>query len=123
MTTPTTVSPWLTKTERRYCRPCGQDVVSKPRLRVAGLGLVAVVVLVLAMIGFSALIGPFIMFTVPLILAAGFAIGPLVRLVSEPPSCPLCHRELIFASRRDVALRAERARPHQAAPVGDMKAA
>jgi hypothetical protein len=83
-----TVAPWLLRTERRYCRPCGKDVVSRPRLRLAGPALLAVVALVLVMVGFSALIGPFIMFTAPLILLAGFAIGPLVSLIAEPPSCP-----------------------------------
>jgi hypothetical protein len=74
------------------------------------------------MIGVSALIGPFIMFTLPLILIAGLAIGPLVRLASEPPSCSLCHRELIFASRGEPLARSAPARPRRA-PVGDMKAA
>lgn len=92
-------------------------------MRLAGLGVVATTALVLAMIGFSALIGPFIMFTVPLILVAGFAIGPLVALASEPPSCPHCRRELVYASREDASRRAERARPRPPLAVGDMKAA
>jgi len=119
----TTLPSWLLRSEARYCRPCDRDVVSKPRLRLASLGLVGVIALVLALIGFSALIGPFIMFTAPLILVAGFAIGPLVSLVSAPPECPHCHRELVFESRRDATLRTERERTRAATPMGDMKAA
>lgn len=108
--------------ESRFCRSCDRQVNSKPRVRFAPLGIAFVTALVLAMIGFSALIGPFIMFTVPLILIAGFAIGPLVALANEPPTCPHCERELVYASRNEVMRKIERAQPRRA-PVGDMKAA
>lgn len=114
---------WIVRSETRYCRPCGRQVLSKPRARFAALGVGGTVALVLALIGFSALIGPFIMFTVPFILAAGFAIGPLVSLATEPPACPHCHRELVYASRDELVRRIERARPRASIAVGDMKAA
>jgi hypothetical protein len=119
----TALPSWLLRSDARYCRPCDRRVVSRPRPRFAGLGIAGTVALVLVLVGFSALIGPFIMFAVPLILAAGFALGPLAALASEPPSCPHCRRELIFGSRRESLLRAERTRAHGTAPVGDMKAA
>lgn len=108
--------------ESRFCRSCDRQVTSKPRLRFAPLAIVMVTALVLVMVGFSALIGPFIMFTVPLIMIAGFAIGPLVAIANEPPTCPHCERELVYASRNEVMRKIERTRPRQA-PVGDMKAA
>lgn len=105
----TTLPLSLLRTDARYCRPCDRDVVSKPRLRFAGLGIASIALLVLVLIGFSALIGPFIMFTVPFILLAGFAIGPMVSLATAPPECPHCHRELIYVSRPHRARRIERA--------------
>jgi hypothetical protein len=111
----------MLRNESRWCRSCDRQVDSKPRLRLAGLGIAATTALVLVMVGFSALIGPFIMFTAPLILIAGFALGPLASLASEPPSCPHCHRELLFASRPVATRRI--ARVHAAAADGVMKAA
>lgn len=114
----------------RYCRPCGEDVVARARPRGTGVGLVLVTLSTLALIGFSALIGPFIMFTAPLILLSGFAIGPLVSLIDAPDVCPLCARELRFASRLEATHHAnakERAVRHSrttaARATGDMKAA
>jgi hypothetical protein len=117
----------------RYCRPCQKEVVARARPRFASLGLVLTIALTLALIAFSSLIGPFIMFTVPLILLAGFAIGPLVSLVSTPDTCPECRRELPFATRleathreneRERQARTERTpRATAAAASGDMKAA
>lgn len=86
----------------RYCRPCGTEVVARPRARFSGVGLALVITLTLVLIAFSSLIGPFIMFTVPLILVAGFAIGPLVSLVTAPDTCPECRRELRFATRTEA---------------------
>jgi hypothetical protein len=122
MTSPSASLPaFLLRNESRWCRSCDRQVESKPRFRLAGLGIGATTALVLVMVGFSALIGPFIMFTAPLILVAGFALGPLARLATEPPSCPHCHRELIFLSRPETSRRI--ARVHAAAPEGVMKAA
>lgn len=116
---------WMIRIDRRYCRPCGRDVTSRPRARLAGVGVVAVVALVLVLIGFSALIGPFIMFTVPFILLAGFAIGPLVGLATAPALCSICGRELVHHGHE--AARAI-ARPRPAVPrhpgaASDMNAA
>ena len=93
----------LRSSSARYCRPCQKNVVSTPRVQFAGVGLVGVVLLTLALISFSALIGPFIMFTLPLILVAGFAIGPLVSLVTAPETCPHCARELSFTTRIEAS--------------------
>ncbi len=113
----TTVPSLLVSTERRFCRHCARIVLTKPRARFASLGITASVALTLALIAFSSLIGPFIMFTVPFILLAGFAIGPLVALASEPPTCSVCHRELaVHAAPARTPARAS-------AAVGDMKAA
>ncbi len=98
----------LRSSAHRYCRPCARGVVPRPRARFAGVGLGLVIALTLALIGFSALIGPFIMFTLPLILVAGFAMGPLVGVLSAPDLCPECGRELRFTSRREAALSEER---------------
>ena len=106
---------WMVRIDLRYCRPCGRDVTSRPRPRLAGLGVAAVVALVLAMIGFSALIGPFIMFTVPFILLAGFAIGPLVGLASAPSVCSICGRELLHRSRESLRSAQEAGRPRDGA--------
>lgn len=125
MTTSTSVPSSLLARERRYCRPCGKDVISRPRVRLAGAGIALLVAFLLVFIGFSALIGPFIMFTAPLILVAGFGLAPLATLASEPPSCPECRRELVYRSRDElrVGVGTERARPLPRAAVGDMKAA
>jgi hypothetical protein len=107
----------LASRSARYCRPCGKDVVARPRARFSGVGLVLVVALTLALIAFSAVIGPFIMFTLPLILAAGFAIGPLVSLVTAPETCPECARELPFRTRLEatqLARTTERVRMNRA---------
>ncbi len=111
----------LVRVDRRFCRPCGRDVTSRPRARLAGVGIGAVIALVLALIGFSALIGPFIMFTVPFILLAGFAIGPLAGLAAAPPLCAECGRELLYATRESARATAHVARA--SAGILDMKAA
>jgi hypothetical protein len=117
----------------RYCRPCAKDVVTRPRVRFAGVGIGLVVLLTVLLIAFSALIGPFIMFMAPVILVAGFAIGPLMALATAPETCPECARELPFASRLEATRENERERIARRAQTnvagrvagtsGDMKAA
>jgi hypothetical protein len=115
----------IASSSARYCRPCEKNVVARPRARFSGVGLVLVIALTLALISFSALIGPFVMFTLPLILVAGFAIGPLVSLVTAPETCPHCARELPFATRIEATHRGERERVALStrARSSDMKAA
>jgi hypothetical protein len=111
---------------RFVCRPCARAVTPLPRPRGTGIALVAVVALVLAMIGFSALIGPFIMFTLPLILVAGFAIGPLVGLLSAPHLCPHCRREVALRPALGLDRSERTVRGSFASPPGgrgDMKTA
>jgi hypothetical protein len=57
--------------------------------------------MVLLVLGAS-LIGPFVMFALPFMALFGFALGPLARIVSEPPTCPGCHREIRWRHRDEV---------------------
>jgi hypothetical protein len=85
-----------------YCRPCDAQVHARGRGVGWWLALAATSVgMVLLVLGAS-LIGPFVMFALPFMALFGFALGPLARLVSEPPTCPRCHRELRWRHRDEV---------------------
>jgi hypothetical protein len=91
--------------------------VRRPSSRY-GVALVATALLFVGMVLASSLIGPFIMFAVPVMAVVGFAFGPLHALLTDPPTCAKCGRTLAAAptaaelARRRAAV----ARP-VAAPV------
>lgn len=95
------LAPLPVRREKRHaCPACDVRSVTRPRPSFAGAGLVLAIVLTLVLIAFSALIGPFIMFTLPFILIAGFAIGPLYGLATAPITCKRCGRALTRADAR-----------------------
>ena len=100
-----------------FCRHCdarvtprrpGSAVGFSLALGATALGMVAAVIA-------SSLIGPFIMFAVPLMALYGFALGPLHWLATMPTTCPECARKTPYRSREE-ARAATAARPRRDAP-------
>ena len=85
-----------------YCRPCDAQVRASGRGAGWWLALAATAVGMVVLVLGASLIGPFVMFALPFMALFGFALGPLARLVSEPPTCPACHRELRWRHRDEV---------------------
>ncbi len=86
----------------RFCRPCDRHVVARRPSILWNAALAAVALLMVVAVLASSLIGPFIMFAIPLMAIFGFALGPLVMLTSTPATCPHCHREVPHRHRADV---------------------
>lgn len=85
-----------------YCRPCDAQVYARRPGRGWVLALAATAFGMVVLVLGASLIGPFVMFALPFMALFGFAVGPLARLVSEPPTCPACHRELRWRHRDEV---------------------
>jgi hypothetical protein len=87
-----------------FCRHCDRRVTPRRAVSSAGaslaLGALALG-MVLAVLA-SSLIGPFIMFAVPLMALYGFALGPLHWLATMPATCPGCARETPYRSREEA---------------------
>ncbi len=87
-----------------FCRHCDRRVTPTRPVSAVGSSLalgatsIGMVIAVLA----SSLIGPFIMFAVPLMALYGFALGPLHWLATMPATCAGCAREVVYRSREEA---------------------
>ncbi|UJR84964.1 hypothetical protein [Sandaracinus amylolyticus] len=99
-----------------FCRHCDHAVTpvrpGRPWIFRLALAITALggVLAVLA----SSLIGPFIMFAVPLMALYGFALGPLHWLATMPAVCPGCRRETPYRSREEARASVPTRRPVRA---------
>ena len=94
-----------------FCRHCDHAVTPvRPGNPLVFRAALALTVLggVLAVLA-SSLIGPFIMFAVPVMALYGFALGPLHWLATMPAVCPSCRRETPYRSREEARASVSRA--------------
>lgn len=76
------------------CPRCRHRAAVRPRSRSWWLALAAAAAVFVALVLAASLIGPFIMFAIPVIATVGFAFGPLHSLAAEDPTCARCGRIL-----------------------------
>jgi hypothetical protein len=91
-----------------FCRPCDREVVAVRPHWAWRAALVAVALAGVATVLASSLIGPFIVGAIPFMALYGFALGPIAREVSTPPTCPHCGRETPHRARAEAPRHGER---------------
>ena len=91
---------------RIVCPRCSSRVRPQRPSRLWWVALGALAIFFTACVAASSLIGPFIMFAVPLLAMLGFAFGPIWERCRAQPSCPVCSRILAGARTECEARRA-----------------